>query len=199
MTMEEKIIDILKDVEGISISDGLQYCGSGVAYAKFIGSFYGSIEKKASDIEAAYKAGDFALYTIKVHALKSTARIAGFPKLSELALRLEEAGEAGDLSYIRENNSEFLKYYRSFTEKLSVLGNLSNNGSTGKPITEAEMKDAYSSLAEYIAMEDYDAVELILEEIKKYSIPDSDQKNMDTINRLLKDLDWEGLKGLFNK
>ena len=36
--------------------------------------------------------GDLEGYTVKVHALKSSARIIGAPGLSDMALKLEEGG-----------------------------------------------------------------------------------------------------------
>lgn len=198
--MDEKIIDILKNVEGISISDGLKYCGSSAAYAKFIKSFYTSIDKKALDIEKAYESEDYALYTTKVHSLKSTSRIAGMAKLSELALKLEEAGRAGNTSFIKEKHDEFIKFYRSFNDKLSVLDEVfSGDDKDAKPISASELEDAYKSLSESIEMMDYDAVELILGEVTKYKLPKEDKAVMNSLDSHLKNMEWEEMSELIQK
>ncbi|MCR5558343.1 MAG: Hpt domain-containing protein [Butyrivibrio sp.] len=199
--MEDNLIDILSGVEGISVADGLEYCGSTAAFIKFIKTFYYSIEKKAQDIKDAYERGDFSTYTTKVHALKSTSRFIGASKLSELALRLEEAGNAGDISFIRENNDRFLELYTSYIDKLSVLdsaGKTASDSDAGKPISEAELKDAYRSLNDSIEMMDYDAIEFILSEIKGYRLSAGDRNTMESLGKLLVNLEWEKMSNLLS-
>ncbi len=196
-TMDDKTIEILKHVEGISTSDGLKYCGSDAAYAKFINTYYHSIETKAAEIQDAYDREDFALYTMKVHSLKSTSRIAGASVLSELAYKLEEAGRTGDIAYISANNDDFLRLFRSYSDKLSVLDSLKNDGGkSADPISENDLKDAYHSLEESIAAEDYDAVEMILNEVKKFSLPKSDEGIMNKLEQLLKNMEWDEMTSL---
>lgn len=195
--MDEKIIDILKNVEGISTSDGLKYCGSETSYVKFINSFFSSIEKKASDIQDAYDKEDYDLYTIRVHALKSVARIAGIGNLSELALKLEEAGESQNISFIKENTGELLSLLRSYGERLSFLDEMAAKGcESGKPISEKDLKEAYRALAEYIPMMDYDAVEVILSEVEKFSMPESDAHLLGTLDKLLRNFEWDEMEKL---
>ena len=199
--MEDNLIDILSGVEGISVKEGLEYCGSAAAFIKFIKTFYGSIEKKAQDIKDAYENQDYSTYTTKVHSLKSTSRFIGASKLSEFALRLEEAGDAGDISYIRENNDRFLELYTSYIGKLSVLdsaGKAASDSDAGKPISEAELEEAYRSLNDSIEMMDYDAVEFILSEIKGYRLSAGDRNTMESLGKLLVNLEWEKMSNLLS-
>lgn len=197
--MDEKILEILKNIDGISVADGLEYCGSSASYIKFLGTFHAGIEKKASEIETALSEEDYVLFTTKVHAIKSMARIAGFKELSDLALKLEDAGDAGDISFIRENVQEFLTKFRGYINKLSVLEEHSGDwNDSGKEITETELKDAYRSLKECIFMEDYDAVEVILAEIKKYSVPHSDKIVINKLDILHRNLDWGEMKEIIS-
>ncbi len=190
--MEDKIMDLLNDIEGISMADGLMYCGSDAAYLKFINSFYHSIDQKADDIESAYEKEDYDLYTMKVHSLKSTSRIAGMPALSELALELEEAGRAGDIAFIKGNNNQLLCLYRSYKDKLSILDKIKKEEYKKlKPISDDELKDAYSALKDSILAEDYDATEFILKEVMKYKLPENDRATMNQLENLLKNLEWD--------
>ena len=190
--MSERIIDILNSIEGISTADGLLYCGDAKAYEKFIRTFYDSIEKKTADIEDALQSEDIPTYTTRVHALKSTARIAGISEIAEYALKLEEAGENGDLDYIIKHNDEFLRLYRSYKDKLSVLDEMDNNEQTaGDSITEDELKDAYEALREYIEILDYDAVEVILEAVNTKALPEKDRKIMKELDKHLRNMEWD--------
>ena len=190
--MDEKVIETIRDIEGISIADGLTYCGSVAAYAKFINSFYNSIEQKAADIENAYENEDFELYTMKVHSLKSTARIAGMPELSELALSLEDAGRTGNIDFIRENNARLIKLYKGYKDKLAVLDELKKEEDAKlTPISESDLRDVYSALSDSIGAEDYDSTELILKEAMNYRLPEDDKAVMSKLEKLMKNLNWE--------
>ena len=109
----------ISEIEGISLSDGLLYCGSRAALDKFLNTFYNKIEIKAAEIEDAYNKGDLSSFTIKVHALKSTSRIIGAKELSEFAESLEKAGSEGNQAYIDANAGKLLEMYRSYRGRLS--------------------------------------------------------------------------------
>ncbi len=108
----------LADIEGISVEDGLKYCGSEAAFKKFLNTFCESIDNKSNEIEDAYNRGDIALFIIKVHALKSTSRIIGAKELSVLAESLEMAGKEENQKYIDENTGKLLELYRSYKKTL---------------------------------------------------------------------------------
>jgi DegV family protein with EDD domain len=107
----------LADIEGISVEDGLKYCGSEAALKKFLNTFCDSIDNKSKEIEDAYNRGDISFYTIKVHALKSTSRIIGAKELSGLAESLEMAGKEENRAFIDENTGRLLELYRSYKDK----------------------------------------------------------------------------------
>ncbi len=102
------------DIDGITIEDGLKYCGSMDAFKKFLNTFYDTIDSKSDEIEDAYRRKDISFYTIKVHALKSTSRIIGARELSKLAESLEMAGKDGNQAYIDENTGKLLELFRSY-------------------------------------------------------------------------------------
>ena len=43
---------------------------------------------------------------------------------------------------------------------------------------------------------DYDAVEMILDQLKDYRLPDEDQKKFDGLKGLLKNFDWGAMEDL---
>ncbi len=109
------------EIEGISMEDGIKYCGGEEPFKKFLGAFAEKIDVKSDEIEDAYNRGDISFYTIKVHALKSTSKMIGAKELSGLAESLEIAGNEGNQAYIDENTGRLLELYRSYKEKLKVL------------------------------------------------------------------------------
>ena len=79
------------------------------------------MEKKADEIEELYKSGNIEDYTVKVHALKSSAKIIGAYTLSDKAKSLEDAGKRSDLEFIEQNNGALLEAYRSYRELLAGI------------------------------------------------------------------------------
>lgn len=187
----------LLQVEGISLAEGLYFCGSAGALLKFLDTFYKSIDGKAAEIEEAFARQDFETYTIKVHSLKSTSRIIGAAELSKLAQTLEIAGNDGDISYIKENTNKLLDLYRSYRERLSVLEEIEKEKEDDKtPISPGNLADAYSALREMIPLCDYDAVEMILSELNEYRLPEKDKKLMVKLEELLKKMDWDSMQSI---
>lgn len=127
---------------------GIENCGGKEEYLGIIIRFFETLEEKANEIESFYNSGDIKKYTIKVHALKSSARIIGAADLSEKARLLEAAGNENDIEYIKENTGELLKDYRA-------LGNIyvSDNKDDEKenlPEKAFDMLvDAYSGISEF--------------------------------------------------
>lgn len=103
---------------GIDVAAGLKNSGSLGAYLPLLRIFHDSMGETAAAIAGFYAAGDVKNYVIKVHALKSSARLIGAAAFGEVAQLLENAGKAGDLGYIRAHHEGFMEAYRQFREPL---------------------------------------------------------------------------------
>lgn len=66
-------------------------------------NFHTTSEAKQTEIASFHRAGNWENYTIKVHALKSSARTIGAMELSSCAAGLEQAGKSGDMAYLEES------------------------------------------------------------------------------------------------
>ncbi len=200
--ISEKIPEelIKPDKEGlISIQEGMDFCGSTYSFVKFLKTFLRSIDDKAKEIEDALTSEDYQLYTMKVHSLKSTSRIIGAHRLSELSKKLELAGESGEIDVIKEKTGELLELYRSYSNKLSDIGSISLDGIKLRPLASREIiDDAYRALREVAPMMDYDSVEMIIEGLKEYKLPEDEKERIEKIEYYLKKLDWESIQDLLN-
>jgi signal transduction histidine kinase/FixJ family two-component response regulator/HPt (histidine-containing phosphotransfer) domain-containing protein len=188
----------LDEVEGLSVEDGVNNSGGINSFINSLKLFLDTLDSSAKVIEDAYKAGDYKLYTIKVHALKSSARIIGAGKLSKLAEKLEEAGNKDNLDYIRENAEKLLKDYRSYAEKLSKLV-LEEDEPDREPVPDDVLEDAYTAFKELIPQMDYDSVEMVLEGLKEYKLPEEDDRIIKELAGMLKVLDWDGMENLIKQ
>ncbi len=185
----------ISEVEGISVDDGIRNSGGVSSFISSLHLFLDTLDDASEVIEKAHGEKDIRLYTVKVHALKSSARIIGATDLSELARRLEEAGNKEDLGFIDSNTGRLLDDYRAFKEKLSALNDKSDE--EGKePIPEDELADAYAALAELIPQMDYDSVEMIVDNLKGYALPVEDAAKIADLEKMMKTLDWDSMAQL---
>ncbi len=185
----------LKEVEGIRIDDGIKTAGGINSYITAINMFRDTIESNSNVIEEALDKKDIRLYTVKVHALKTSARIVGASDLALLCEKLEEAGNKSDEAFINDNSEKMLIMYRSFLEKLSRLA---ENGAEDDrdQIPDDELKGAYKALREVIPEMDYDSAEMIIDQVLEYKLPKNDEEVFKKLNTLLKALDWDEMEKL---
>jgi CheY-like chemotaxis protein/HPt (histidine-containing phosphotransfer) domain-containing protein len=188
------------NVEGITVEEGIKNSGGISSYIFSLHLFLDTIDGNAKIIKDAYDAGDIRLYTIKVHALKSSARIIGAQELSALSEKLEEAGNKENAEFIDAHTDELLQIYTEFKEKLAGLNAAETEDDNDKAeISKEELADAYSALKDVIPQMDYDAVEMILDQLKEYSLPKEDKQKIDQIAKMLKVFDWEGMEKLIEQ
>ncbi len=188
----------IKETDGINVDEGIKNSGGISPFIYSLEMFHSTIDSNSGVIERAFEEKDIRLYTIKVHALKSSARIIGATELSHLAESLENAGNKNDVGFIDLENPRLLSMYRSYKDKLSRIKG-SDDSSDKELIPEGEMKEAYEALFEVIPAMDYDAVNMVLEQLDEYKLPDSDAENISKIRELLKVFDWTGLDELVNR
>ncbi len=189
-------MDWIDDVEGISKEEGIKNSGGISNYIFSLNMFLDTIDQNAKVIRDAYEEDNIRLYTIKVHALKSSARIIGALELSALAASLEDAGNKEDKDFIDQHTAKLLDDYESFKTKLEKLNEGKEDDSGKEPIPEEELAEAYEALREIIPQMDYDSVEMILDQVGEYALPKEDGERMAKIRTLLKSLDWDGMEAL---
>ena len=192
VTVEEvNLIDKVSEVSEINVDEGVKYCGSRDGFLSVLMVFHDTAVKNSAEIEALYNSGDIPGYTIKVHALKSAARIIGADALSEKARELEAAGKNGEITFIDQNTEALLRDYRQLGEKLFFLSGEDNEK---EMIPEDLLKDAYDTILEASDSMDYGAIEDIVRTVMEYKLEYEDKKRFEKINEALLQLDWDEIK-----
>ncbi len=169
--------------------------GSEEAFRSVLEIFYNSIPDKHEELENYYVSCDWKNYTVKIHALKSSARLVGASELGDMAEALEMAGKGDNIQYIRENHGTVMDYYLSYQESLSpAFGNKDAGGreEADKPVADADlMASIYEELRDAADDMDCEKVETIMREIGEYSIPDPDKEKFERIREAAKMLDYD--------
>ena len=159
----------LNELDWLDASVGLKNSGSVEVYLPLLKLFYTSLEEKASEIEKLYAAGDYAGYTIKVHAIKSSARIIGAVEFGEDAQLLENAGKSGDVDYINKHHAEFMQTLWGFAEPLVQFFAVDDSD---KPEADANlMADVFEEIKSAADDMDCDRLQEIFTEMNDYKIP----------------------------
>ncbi|MCR4793113.1 MAG: response regulator [Lachnospiraceae bacterium] len=180
----------IKDVSDLDVRDGIKNCGSESGYLSVLNVFHQTAADKADEIERSFTNEDLEKYSIKVHALKSSARIIGAGELSKLAEELEKAGKSGEVTTVHDKTATLLEMYRALDEKLKKLDPETDD----LPVIESEaMKEAYQTIYEIAQSMDYGLMEEMLADLKGYKLSGSDANNVSKIERMLTELDWDGI------
>ncbi|MCI8659773.1 MAG: response regulator [Lachnospiraceae bacterium] len=107
---------------GINVQLGLDYCcGEEDFYLEMLRMFCSQAEEKRAEIVALYDAANWADYTVKVHALKSTSLTIGAERLAEQAKLLEQAGKNGNTEYIYHSHPILLNLYDEICDTIAGL------------------------------------------------------------------------------
>ncbi len=179
----------IQEIPEISVEDGVRNSGGMTLFLGSLQLFYDTIASNCQVIEDAYEQKDFRLYTVKVHALKTSARIIGAAHLSSMSERMEEAGKKEELEYIDLYHKPLLEEYKAFMEKLAPLGKTQETEKDLLP--EDVWVEAESALKDLVPQMDYDAVEMIMEELDKYAMPEHLQENFEKLKKGFQTMDWD--------
>ena len=192
VSVEEAIPDWLKKCEDIDTESGIVNCGSTEGYIQILTGFYENIDAKADEIKNLYEEGNYKDYTVKVHALKSSARIVGLTELSQMAEALEAAGDADDTDTICNGTQPLLDKLISYKDVLNGLASDTSDEDLPEA-PQAVIDDAYAGIGEFAQIQDYDLTQMVLDSLKEYRLAGKDKENFDRIGDMLYKLDWDGI------
>jgi DegV family protein with EDD domain len=185
-------------IEGIDGKIAIKNSGSEDAFKTVLKIFYDSIEDKEKELETFYNAEDWANYTIKIHALKSSSKLIGAMDLSEKAQALENAGKEGNIEFIKENYDSFMEQYRGYKKSLAELYK-EEESTSDKPMADSFLMDCvYEAVADAAENMECDAIDEALSELADYSIPDNDAEKIKAIKDLAAKFDYDGITKLLS-
>ena len=194
--MDEKSVSWVREVPDIDLDQGLANCDGETAYLAILKVFHFTIPEKSDELEELYRKEDWENYAIKVHGLKSSARVIGAGELFERAKEMEFAAKDGNIALVREKTEGLLTYYRTFQEKLSPAEDLEKE----RPEADAQtLQDAYQTLAEAADFMDEDLAEMVLNEMEEYRLPKEDDNVFRELRRSFLNADWEQMRSALCK
>ena len=155
--------------------------------------FVSTIEETAQKLDEFLQTSDIKNYTIKVHGLKSTARLIGEMSISKKAEALEKAGNDGDWEYILAHHKEMMAEY------LSIRDSYEGKSSSKKALDKADLKDALYSIIEMANVSDYTSTEMVLNGLDEYDMDEKTLSQVKSIRALLEKLDYKAVSNAANE
>ena len=190
----------LSSVPGLDTESGIKHCGSVEAYLSALTVFAESLPRTAEEIQRFFANCECDNYTTKVHALKSTARVAGLNELSERARRLEDAGNNCYLEELTTDTPILLSLCRDYAKALAPLTEKSEPEEENKvPISDAELMEAWETIGDIVKTFDYDNLMYLLGELAGYRLEAKDRKKLQALQEAAKLPDWEKLQELMKQ
>ncbi len=181
-----------EEIEEIDSSAGIKNSGSKDSYMSVLKIYHDSYYIKSEEIQGFFEDENWKDYTIKVHALKSSSRLVGALRLGDKAEALEMAGKEEDIDYIRSHHDEVMNDYRAIYESLKKeYGTYEENL---PEIPSDTLEEAYQAIEEFSMAMDYECVKMVMDSVKEYSMSNDDKERFDKINKLLSEMDWDGIK-----
>ncbi|MBR1486385.1 MAG: response regulator, partial [Synergistaceae bacterium] len=173
---EEDEYEKYKNIQGIDFEAAVTNCGTEDTFIQALEIFYNSLDKKADEIETYEREKDIKNYTVKVHALKSAARLVGALDLSADAKHLEEAGDNNDVHEIEHKTPALLSKYRSYKPILAKVFGGGEEDNSLPEISLDELNEMYSMIKGFAADFDLDNIVHMMEEAKKFRIPEAERE-----------------------
>ncbi|MCR5177620.1 MAG: response regulator [Lachnospiraceae bacterium] len=191
------------DEAGIDVEKGIAYSGTRELYISVLHVFLESMDEKKDEIEKLYSEGKFNDYVIRIHALKSSARIIGADSFGEEAQELENAGKRGDTDYIRKHHESFMEEYLAFEAPLKKALQLSETitGTADSPQKTADgtvMTGFYEEMRSAAEDMDCERLEQIYDEMKGFVIPEDDKELFDQLGKAVMNYDYDVIQKLLD-
>lgn len=196
----DPILEPLINFEGIDVNVGIMNSGSAEDYLPLLRIFYETMDEKAEEIQNYLDNDDIKDYTIKVHALKSSARLIGAVEFGEKAQVLENAGKQEDLDYIGKNHKPFMEEFAGFKVPLAeIFDKLDEEQDLNKPEADAElMREVFNEIKAAAEDMDCDILQDIFNEMEEYRIPDDKAELFKKLNSASQRFDYDTIVELLS-
>ena len=196
---DTNISEYIYKIEELDVSLGLKHCGTPDAYMETIQAFYETAVSNIGEIERYRNSGDLHGATVKVHALKSSARVIGAEKLGALAETLEKAGKEQNTDLFESNIDALLNDYKNLADKLAGPDKPENSEDGLPLITEEKLNEAYMAILEFSEQLDYDSIEYIIDSFSAYRLPETEKKRVDELKKAIQIYDCDAIPDIISK
>ncbi|MBR4994291.1 MAG: response regulator, partial [Lachnospiraceae bacterium] len=182
---EEDLI-LLVDTE-----EGIKACGDENTYLQVVKDTVTNENMIVDELNSFIANKDIKNYTIKVHALKNTARMIGATGVSAEALYLEKCGDSGRDELIYKKEGELIDHFRKV---IAILKERYNLGTADLPDIEPSMlKEMLEVMVEFVKGFDFDRADEVLAELRGYNVPSGMSESFEKMGNALYNYDADSV------
>ena len=182
-----------EEIPGIDPKKAIENSGSAESFKAVLKIFYEAIDQRIEEISELYSSENWKDYTIKVHALKSSARLVGAMELGDDAESLEMAGKEDNIDFIKQHNDALLKSLERYKEILSPFFAEDNSGDNVS-FDKILLESAYDTLFKAAENKDDRILKMTLDELTEFDIPKDHMQRMSMVKECLENHDYDGIK-----
>ena len=207
------MFNMLSCLSGISRDEGVRACGGKAIFVNVLKGFHDTAPKTMDNIVKYLEKKDMKNYSLYVHTIKSTARLAGaihismeaerLEKLADEALEIENGQGNTDVDYasllyeIESGTAIFLLELRKFIDELDASMEIIEKNKINQPVMELKnVMEAYEAIKEYASVFDFMSVDRIIDKMNDYRMPEAEEKRFSRLRILVTELDTEGIGDL---
>jgi len=106
--------DWLKSIPKLDLMSGLEHCGDAEDLLQSLEVFASSIHDKSNELDEFCSAGNWPMYSLRTHSLKSMAGLVGAKELADEAAKLEYLSRQEETDDLPDLTRELLDHYRAF-------------------------------------------------------------------------------------
>ena len=201
-TMPETKIEKAVVVADLDTKTAIKRLGSEKLFWTVLRDYHKAIKKKAQVIQNAVEQSDWAQYTTEVHALKSTSKQIGADQLSELAARLERAGNGRDIETIKAETGELLEQYLKYDTILKsyFIDDVKNDNDKKKEkINKEFLISCFEEMGQAIENLDMFQMETILAKIEEFELEEEQEVYYKQLAVAIEDYDAFACENILNE
>ena len=195
--------------EDINIKKAVSMTDSFATWLAVTKLFISLIQENADLIQGFFTEGKYQDYTIKVHALKSAARIVGAEKLSSMAEKLEKEGNELQamsdipqelLTELKAKTDDMLNYYRSYIDLLEPVKKYGEaDDSEKQEASEEEIFAIKNKILEACENCDLVTVEEEFAQLKKIKLPPELSSKMQELSKAIENIEFDEIAYIFSR
>ncbi len=185
-------ITILKAIKEIDFDEALQNCKNEETLLEVISSFYESNRLLPDLLNKYMKENDAENFTIKVHALKSSARIIGANTIGDAAEKMEGYGAEKNMDAAERELPGLIMLIEQLCTKLELIEDMTDDRKEDdkQPAKTSDIREAMMRIKKQAEDFDNDGALLTIEMLEKYRLGPFSEK-VSKVKRLLADFDTD--------
>jgi HPt (histidine-containing phosphotransfer) domain-containing protein len=175
----------LPHIPGVDTATGISMTGGTVqGYCQVLSMFRKDSQERLPMLQTVPLKAKLQGFTTQVHALKSASATLGATELSAEAARLEAAGKADDLEYIKKNLGGFAKDLAELVENIRIALEQKEGDiqPSGQSIPHSEHLVLFHDLAAALETKNATEIDRLLEELNQKPLDSKNKEVLETIS-----------------